>query len=135
MKDSSVRTARVVIALVTGVVVVVASVWVVKGIYFKPSLCSLRDETMPSLVENSDAKAVAQALRDRADVLEKSYDTNDDEASAALRVLADGFNRLATELDNADSTWNIDTLVSELANDSDLNSANLTLESALEQCK
>jgi hypothetical protein len=135
MKDNSVRKVDVLIALFVGVVVVVASAWVVKGMYFKPSLCSLRDETMPSLVENSDAKAVAQALRDRADVLEKSYDTNDEEASAALRVLAEGFNRLATELDNADSTWNIDTLVSELANDSDLNSANLTLESALEQCK
>jgi hypothetical protein len=50
MKDNSVRKVDVLIALFVGVVVVVASAWVVKGMYFKPSLCSLRDETMPSLV-------------------------------------------------------------------------------------
>jgi hypothetical protein len=80
-------------------------------------------------------ESVASALRRRAEILSKNYDTNSKEESEALKALADGFNRLATELDNADATWSIDTLVSELANDSTLNSANLTLEGALKQCK
>lgn len=110
---------------------------VAKGIerFTRSSLCELNDELLPSIANDGDVKSVASALRQRAEILSKNYDTNSKEESEALKALADGFNRLATELDNADATWSIDTLVSELANDSTLNSANLTLEGALKQCK
>jgi len=124
-----------VVALLLSVVVIFGAVKVVQSVFFKASICDLRDESLPSIADEGDIKAVASALRQRAKLLAKSYDTSSDEEKNALKTLSDGFNRLASEIEKSDTTWTIDSLVSELAIDSNLNSANQTLESAIQQCK
>jgi hypothetical protein len=135
MKQSASKTVQIVLALFVSAVVVFGALKVAQRSPSQTSICELNNETLSSIANDGDVKAVATALRQRAEILGKSYDTNSEEESEALKTLAESFNRLASELDIADATWSIDTLVSELANDSTLNSANLTLERALEQCK
>jgi hypothetical protein len=135
MRQIGSKPVQIVLAVFISAVVIFGAVKGIQSLFFQPSICELNNESLPSIANDGDVKSVASALRQRAEILSKNYDTNSKEESEALKALADGFNRLATELDNADATWSIDTLVSELANDSTLNSANLTLEGALKQCK
>lgn len=125
--------------LLIGVAIALVVVLVSGGLFLRSrlsseSLCALVDAQLPSITDEQQIDTVIAALRARAEVLGDRYDVSDDDVKVALSTLAEGFTRIADEIENSGKEWNLDEVVSELAKDPALTSANLALEGALRQC-
>lgn len=98
------------------------------------SLCTLIDTELPSFTDEGEIREVVDGLRSRAEVLSKPFDVSDAQVRDALKTLADGFSRIADEVDQSGREWKLDEIVIELAKDPALTEANIALEGALQQC-
>lgn len=125
---------KILLGVGLGVAVLLSGVFVVRSLFLRDSLCSLIDAQLPAIANDENIDEVVSALRKRADALDARFDISDPKVKEALQVIANGFTRVADEVEGSDKEWKLDEVVSELAKDSQLTTANNTLEKALQQC-